>query len=149
MSELNEIPGWVENTPQEQAYELSMFDSDDNAQQIEMSREEFIALKAHLAALRGYRIGDLRERLTALVLESNPNQDQPIGDDLQQTAELVRIARLYYERCPDLVVFESDTLDDEIEELAGENDSDRISARAASEEEGEVFSPSSPCEDNR
>jgi hypothetical protein len=27
MSELNEIPGWVENTPQEQAYELSMFDS--------------------------------------------------------------------------------------------------------------------------
>lgn len=50
-----EIPDWVHDTPHDNSYELSMFQSDgEELQQICMSRAEFDELKEHLARMRGY-----------------------------------------------------------------------------------------------
>jgi len=50
------LPDWATTTPCEQEYELSMWDSDEAVQNIHMSRDEYLALKAHLANLRGYEV---------------------------------------------------------------------------------------------
>jgi hypothetical protein len=48
-----EVPAWVEKTPDECRYTLVMFDSaGDAAQEIDMGRSEFEILKGHLAACR-------------------------------------------------------------------------------------------------
>jgi hypothetical protein len=48
-------PDWVTETPDETTYSISMFDDGGvSVQNIEITREEYCALKAHLAALRGY-----------------------------------------------------------------------------------------------
>lgn len=50
-----EIPAWVNDTPPDHSYSLTMFqNSDSSIQDIELTREEYIALKEHLAAMRGY-----------------------------------------------------------------------------------------------
>jgi hypothetical protein len=63
-----EIPDWVENTPGVY-YELSMATDDGDEQRIEITREEYLALKERLATLRGY----ILER----PLDSDPQQ-QPV-----------------------------------------------------------------------
>ena len=52
----SEIPDWVTETPREMEYYLAMIPPDGSQweQEIEISRAEFIELKAHLAKLRGY-----------------------------------------------------------------------------------------------
>ncbi|HYL37935.1 MAG TPA: hypothetical protein VEV17_18615 [Bryobacteraceae bacterium] len=48
-----ELPEWVNETPASCDYSLLMFDWDgDHRQEVELSREEFITLKKHLARLR-------------------------------------------------------------------------------------------------
>lgn len=57
MSEKNGIerPDWVDETPEEPTYDLSMWDPGGSEEQsIPITRKEFIALKQHLAELRGY-----------------------------------------------------------------------------------------------
>lgn len=49
-----EKPDWVEETPYETSYNLIMMGEDGgHLQDIELTRTEFIALKGHLAELRG------------------------------------------------------------------------------------------------
>lgn len=51
----NETPDWVSKMPNETKYWLTMDHGEgENVQEVELSRAEFIALKAHLAKLRGY-----------------------------------------------------------------------------------------------
>ena len=47
-------PDWLE-TPDEAAYAMGMLDHEGGTvQDVEMSRDEYIALKEHLAKLRGF-----------------------------------------------------------------------------------------------
>jgi len=48
------MPDWVDLTPEDILYDLAMYNDHGGGQEIEITREEFIALKQHLAALRGY-----------------------------------------------------------------------------------------------
>ena len=51
----DKAPTWTYYTPDELLYSLTMYDSNALAtQDIDLTREEFCALKSHLAALRGY-----------------------------------------------------------------------------------------------
>lgn len=53
-----EIPDWLDETPDEPEYRLTMFPGGGAAfaaQEIEMDRDEFIQLKEYLAEIRGYR----------------------------------------------------------------------------------------------
>jgi hypothetical protein len=48
-------PAWVLDTPCECAYVLTMFDTAGGSiQEVDLTRGEFKALKAHLAKMRGY-----------------------------------------------------------------------------------------------
>jgi hypothetical protein len=50
-----DIPKWVTETPADHLYELEMFESSDRViETIELTRDEYIELKEHLAAMRGY-----------------------------------------------------------------------------------------------
>ena len=52
--QLPDFPEWVSSTPGDHTYELNMFDiSGESLQYIEVTREEFIALKERLAVIRG------------------------------------------------------------------------------------------------
>jgi hypothetical protein len=49
-------PEWVTRTP-EPGYNLTMFGADDDAaQDIDLTRDEYEALKLHLAKIRGYKL---------------------------------------------------------------------------------------------
>jgi hypothetical protein len=53
---------WLADTPRETEYSLEMCDPDGNlVQGVDLTRAEFIELKRHLAAQRGYRAPDGRE----------------------------------------------------------------------------------------
>ena len=103
------IPDWVKETPADHLYTLTMFEnSDAGIEEIQMSRAEYIALKAHLAALRGYTVGNIRDRAI------NLDNDLPPGyrnGDLQQNARHLENARAIYRACPELVVVKSSKLD--------------------------------------
>ncbi|MCC6586235.1 MAG: hypothetical protein IT168_05905 [Bryobacterales bacterium] len=48
------VPEWVNETPDETTYDLVMFDEGGGpAQRIELTRDEFVGLKEHLASMRG------------------------------------------------------------------------------------------------
>jgi hypothetical protein len=49
-----EGPDWVTETPEDITYELGMTDTTEYLQEIRLSRDEYIALKARLAELRGF-----------------------------------------------------------------------------------------------
>jgi hypothetical protein len=52
-----EVPGWINETPDERVYQLVIFDGDgDCRQEVDTTRKEFITLKRCLAALRGYEL---------------------------------------------------------------------------------------------
>lgn len=52
-----EKPDWVNETPDETTYDLTMYgDHGGSIQEIDLARAEYIALKAHLAKLRGYTV---------------------------------------------------------------------------------------------
>jgi hypothetical protein len=51
-----ERPEWIDETPdQNEEYTLSMWDNSEELQRIDLTREEFIALKAVLAVRRGFQ----------------------------------------------------------------------------------------------
>ena len=111
-----EIPAWVEDMPLAPDFNLTMYDHYGGAEQeIDLTRDEYIALKAHLAAMRGYTVGDFQARIADLATTG------PEGyrcSDLQQIASHLETARDFYRHCPDLVVFDSDELAEYIEDLA-------------------------------
>lgn len=47
-------PDWVTTTPADHSYSLDMYENSDHTiQSVELTRAEFIALKEHLARMRG------------------------------------------------------------------------------------------------
>lgn len=51
------IPEWALKTFPENSYDLTMFDAGgDSIEEVELTRAEYIALKRHLAAMRGYEL---------------------------------------------------------------------------------------------
>jgi hypothetical protein len=52
-----ETPDWVTDTPPDHSYSIDMYEnSDATIQNIEITRTEFLALKEHLARMRGYEV---------------------------------------------------------------------------------------------
>lgn len=54
------VPAWVFETPAEHAYTLDMSNTYQSEENIELSRDEYIALKSKLAEMRGYCRADAR-----------------------------------------------------------------------------------------
>ena len=53
-----EMPGWVASIPPDHSYSLDMYANGDvSVQVVDLTRAEFIALKEHLAGMRGYASG--------------------------------------------------------------------------------------------
>src|SRR5436309_1964422 len=94
----SKTPDWVKDTPPDAQYDLGMYVERGEGQEIILTREEYIALKQHLAALRGHTVGELNKRVEELTRENAASLDP------QQTAMALQTAREYYRRCPDLVV---------------------------------------------
>jgi hypothetical protein len=118
-----EIPFWVTSTHPEHAYNLIVFESGDSGiEEIDLSREEYIDLKRHLAAARGYTSGDAAERATEIVkeierLEGMGSPDSPSVDS-QQVATFLQTARALYRICPEAVVCPDGDFSATLEKLA-------------------------------
>jgi hypothetical protein len=101
-----EIPYWVSDTLPEHSYRLILFENDDaGAESIEMSRAEYIHLKAHLAAMRGYVVPDLTttfEKIGGKCLD--PEEKIYLSKDRQQLADQIDLARGIYRLCPEAIV---------------------------------------------
>ena len=75
-------PGWVNKTPPDHCYSLDMYENSDHSiDSVEMTRAEYIALKQHLAGLRGIIIP------TAAVPAAEPIATQ--GEEQQLRARLM------------------------------------------------------------
>lgn len=115
------IPLWATETPNEQAYSLVMSDSGgDSAEELDLTRDEYNALKRHLAAMRGYTAGGAAERVAELAKEMELTRDNdllPSGEP-QQVAVYLAVAREFYRRCPEAVVSPEDDFETALKELA-------------------------------
>jgi len=80
----NEVPEWVQDTPPEDTYFLCMYGASDNepAQNIDMTREEYIDLKAALARMRG--AVPLDKPATGASAKSSPPSDDDIAAILKR-----------------------------------------------------------------
>ena len=90
-----EVPEWLLVSPPEVSYNL-MSDIDGLGDLIEMSRDEFMVLKRHLAAMRGHAVeADLKGRLTK-IRDEFEFSDRRFAETLVSAHEL-------YRRCPEVV----------------------------------------------
>ena len=109
-----EIPNWVDDTWPEQTYELQIM-GDTSQELIDMTRDEYITLKAHLAAMRGYKVPMAAEAIA--LVKSTESLDIYHSDDYQ-VARHIEIARDIYQELPELVMIASEDFDAEIRKLA-------------------------------
>ncbi len=109
-----EIPNWVDDTWPEQTYELQIM-GDTSQELIDMTRDEYITLKAHLAAMRGYKVPTAAEAIA--LVKSTESLDIYHSDDYQ-VARHIEIARDIYQELPELVMIASEDFDAEIRKLA-------------------------------
>ena len=111
-------PDWLE-TPEER-FTLVMWGRDDSGStdhEIDISRQEFVALKMHLAAMRGYAFdGTLGERINRIIAEvgSHPGE-MTAGDD--QVISHIQMARAVFRRYPEMVMLAGESVDEEIEAI--------------------------------
>jgi hypothetical protein len=113
------VPDWVNDTPPDNEYCLMIMSefTTTTPQAIDLSRDEYIALKAHLAALRGYELDrNLEERLSQVSDEIKANFHSVLPE-LDQVVNGLQIAREMFERCPDLVMLKSETLDADLDAI--------------------------------
>jgi hypothetical protein len=114
----HEIPYWVDSTLPEHAYQLVIMESGDHSEElVELTRDEYITLKAHLAAMRGYKTITAAEAIK-LFGETESLSDYYNCRDSQQAASHIETARDIYRALPELVLTVSEEFDAEIEELA-------------------------------
>jgi hypothetical protein len=82
----NEVPEWVTETPEPTTYALAMWDSSGGSiQEVPVDEKEFIALKSHLAKLRGFHVEsdeepedtDTEESAPAPAKASKPQTTRP------------------------------------------------------------------------
>lgn len=113
-----EIPDWVTSTHPEHTYQLVVFESNDSGvEEVGMTRDEYIALKHHLAAMRGYTLTDARSAVAAI-----ENSDIPEAQDYRQGGEHqiamhLQTARRLYRYFPEMVVWTSPEFDAELSNL--------------------------------
>jgi hypothetical protein len=101
-----EIPDWVNKTPDECSYVLSMYETGGGSvDEVWITRDEYIRLKRHLAALRAYSTGGLPENCIAQL--ASKEMEYSIKADPQQVAAAILQAREVYRICPDAVAFNS------------------------------------------
>jgi hypothetical protein len=115
-----DIPTWASHTPSDTEYRLIAFVDCSGEQDIDMSREEFITLKAHLAAMRGYSAPTVTEAIAQMKVDPWLETYSGIGgsDDQQQSARHLETARDLYHAVPHLVLLESEQFDSELRRLA-------------------------------
>ena len=88
-------PDWTKTTPEEVSYDLTMFAPGGEAlQDLAMNRDEYLAMKAHLSAIRGFDYADQLAKLEAT------------DRDKQQLAFKLETAREVYRDYPALVMAE-------------------------------------------
>lgn len=57
-----ELPKWATDTPPDHNYQLTMFENNDyGIEEVTVTREEYIALKHHLAKMRGYDVKEMEK----------------------------------------------------------------------------------------
>lgn len=115
-----DIPFWVDSTTPEHAYRLVLLESADAAhdEDIDLTRDEYIALKKQLAGMRGYKVGHVTEKHACIAELAKSLPAEYRQKDEQQNARHLQNARIIYRHCSDLVVFESEKLDQSLQELA-------------------------------
>lgn len=99
----HKIPDWVTETPESESYGLTMWDgSGGPVQEIDMTRAEFLALKEHLATMRGYN-ASTASPATAATAENRPSAEEPKpaparpGRQTQPEPNAAKIARAVLE----------------------------------------------------
>lgn len=106
-----EIPDWVNETHPDHDYGLVIMESGDHSvEEVELTRDEYITLKAHLAAMRGYKA------ITPI------DAIKIVGDycdaGSQDSARRLQAAREIYQGHPELVMTVYGEFDTELAELA-------------------------------
>jgi len=98
-----ESPDWVTHTPDPiETYHLAMCEDGRDAQLIAIDRDEFIALKEHLAGVRGFHIEEQWKELVKGV------PGYASEGDTQQLASHLETARHFYKLFPALVTAPDD-----------------------------------------
>jgi hypothetical protein len=118
-----ELPEWVTATPADHLYSLSMFEnSDASIEEVHMSRDEYIALKYHLAAMPGFGIGEDPQAAIAAIAWKPLDEENNVSFSKQdqQVAGQILTARAIYKLCPDAVVYCGDSFIEKVQELAEE-----------------------------
>ena len=119
VGDTNEVPYWVKQTLPDHAYRLIMFENDDvGGEEIEMTRAEYISLKASLAAMRGYQVPAVEDALAVIREDEALESYSKFSDDDQQIARWLECARDFYRQVPDLVALVSSEFDAELEKTA-------------------------------
>jgi hypothetical protein len=119
-----EIPDWVDETPESKTYDLIMWEGDGgmSEQEIRISRAEFVALKAHLAALRGYTVTSAEDCIAKIGTELDTakleGENGLPENSPQQIATYLAVARWLYRHCPEAVVCTVECYDEALEDIA-------------------------------
>lgn len=127
-----EIADWVNDTPPDNEYCL-MITSESTAltpQSVDLTRNEYIALKRHLAALRGLGKIDVTESI-ARVSGTEVAPNITTADDQESAARDLRTARVLYRLVPDAVVIADEAVDRELLALGYSARAPRVPAKRA------------------
>ena len=122
--EQNEILEWVEETQPDYDYHLGMYDPyGARGQEVEITREEYIALKRHLPAVRGYTAGDAAECVNELAKQIKSGESgSSISPDSQQVAAYLVEARALCSLCPEAVVSPGESFDAQLKVMQTQYD---------------------------
>lgn len=114
-----EVPDWVDETWPDHTYKMTVFASGDcSEEEIEITRHEYITLKTHLAAMRGYRAPSFADAWREM--KGHDRLDAYYDEDDQQVAMHIQTARDIYRAMPHVVLVESEAFDAEVNKLADE-----------------------------
>jgi hypothetical protein len=130
-----EIPDWVNDTPPENEYCLMIMSEFTTVtpQSVGLTRDEYITLKRHLAALRGLREIDVTESIARVSgIEVAPNVTT--ADDQESAARDLRTARVLYRLVPDAVVIADEAFDRELLAIGYSARAPRVPAKRATQQ---------------
>lgn len=114
--EATKLPDWVNHTPNDHSYSLLMIENDEaGIQTVDLSRAEFIALKSHVASMRGYMPEGFADRFRAIAARGDYKNDY---EDQHELAINIENAREIYRTWPEVIVSSAKAIDDAIGPLA-------------------------------
>ena len=117
------LPEWASDTPVAPDFELVMWESHEGGsalQAVHITVEEYIALKKHLAALRGLGAPSASDAIRRINSSEHTLAKLYASQDHQQVVFHLETARNLYSIFPDLVTVQSDRLDAELAKFASE-----------------------------